>query len=564
MSPNDQFHDFFSDTPRKTEHAVGSDVEAVQIQPHAPETSSRTDGRLSLSSGPTPLRPSPASLLATKPAGRPGVRRGAEPTESTAVDRPSTSKLTSSSGTSSDLRIDLPTDDGPTLAIKEINKSQGSVSSNAQASGSYIALGLLLFPTLLGYVRYWMPELRGIPFFDQVVSQLAPAMGRGLFRFGPVSEWQADHSSWLVSITLFCAVVTFGILTYQKSVVRQFGLFAAGGTAVFGLLATVSGLVSGAAGPGLIGMLLLALSSVIHGLTAYRGLQGEPDPENTEFPIRPPELVALVGITILPTISLGRAVAGESHRDAGARLSPENFEYLWSLMFLPVFSQLLLGGAILGVASLITSLIWYGEKRSISTIPGAVISVVLIGVIVSALLPWAGKMSEHAAYSLTHEAREAAISEQCTRWTRGTGASIAVAGPGCSEIRTYSGHTRRATTDLGFSATTPSGQWLSTTGSWAAEGTVTGVYGDTLVVAGARVPFYHSPVRLKGVDYHTGAEKWSYECGNAEPFLLTLSGSAGGDDPDLARVTVPGAGESVIVECRHVTTFLDPQTGRPR
>ncbi|MEV8221776.1 hypothetical protein AB0P16_04835 [Dietzia maris] len=506
----------------------------------------------------------PGGRLVPTASERPSVGHRVDSTELPAVDRPSTSTLSTTSGTSSDLRVDTPDDNAPTLALTEVNTSQEALSAQARASYSYVALGLLLIPTLLGYVRYWMPELRGIPFLDQVVSQLAPAMGRELFRFGPVSQWQTDHSSWLVSITVLGALVSFGILTHQKSEVRHFGVFAAGFTAVVGLLATIAALVSGAAGPGLIGVLLLALSTAISGLLTYRCLEGEPNPANAAFPMSPPEVIALVGFTILPAISLGRAVAGEANRDAAARLSSDAFEYLWSLMLLPIFSQLLLGAAILGVVFLVTSLIWFGKKKNVSTIPGVVIVVIVIGVIVVALLPWAGTMSDKASYSLTNVPRDAAVSEQCARWSRGSGASIAVAGPGCREIRTYDGHVRTATSDLGFSATTPSGEWLSTTGTWADKGTVTGVYGDTLVVAGARLPYYHSPVRLKGVDYHTGTEKWAYECGNAEPFLLTLSGSAGGDDPGKARITVPGAGESVIVDCRHVITYLDPQTGRPR
>lgn len=560
MSSDDPFNDFFSESPREIEGPRSSD----KADPPAPatghEASTGPKKRIALG------RSTSSRLSLNSPAGsaEEASRESSREPVATATDQESSPGLSTSSGTSSEFRMPQPAGGGPTLAVKAATTAQGAITSQTRASYSYIGLGLLLIPTLLGYVRYWMPELRGIPFFDSTVDQLSPAMGRELARFGAVSEWQVDHSSWLASITLLGALVTFGILTHRSTTVRQFGFFSAAFTATFGLVATVAGLIVGATGAGLIGMLLLGLATAIHGLLAYRCTEREPDPENTKFAVSPPELFVGSAITLLPAISLGRAVAGQENRNAAARLSPDDFEYLWSLMWLPLFSQLVLGAAILGTAALATNLVWNG-KAQISKIPLVVTTVVLIGIIVAALLPWASKVSESASVSLTSTPRDSSISEQCTRWfSWSTGRSIAIAGPACSEVRTYMGHIRTSSSSLGFSATTPSNEWLTTTGHWVEQGTVTGSYGSTVVVAGAGDPYYHSPVVLKAFDYATGTEQWTYQCGNWEPFLLTFSGSDGGDDPDQARVTVPAAGESVIVECRGATTFLDPLTGRPR
>lgn len=560
MSPNDPFNDFFSVAPGELESPRRSDGPAVPAPSAGTGEAQASRQEISLAGAQTPERRSPS----LSPADESTSARDRATAPHDSRGRSAGPTLSTNSGTTSDLRLAQPAGDGPTLAIREDTTPRETVTSRSRASLSYTGLGLLLIPAILGYVRFWMPELRGVPFFQSTVNQLAPAMGLEVARFGPVSEWQAGHSSWLASFTLLGALVTFGILTHSKSAVRQFGVFAAGFTAACGLLASIASLISGATGSGLIGVLLLGLSTAIHGLLAYRCTRSEPDPENAEFQVAPPDLFLFAALALIPAISLGRAVGGKSNRDAASRLSSDDFEYLWSLMWLPVFSQLILGGTILVAAYLGSSLVWRGKNRA-SVIPGIVATVVLIGLVIAAILPWTKQMGDNATVSLTSSAREASVSDQCTRWvSRSTGTAIAVAGPGCREVRTYDGHFRTSATDMGFSATTPSNEWLTTTGHWVAEGTVTGSYDTTLVVAGAGDPFYHSPLILKGFDYTSGEEKWAYKCGEWEPFLLTFSGSDGGDDPESARVTVAGAGESVVVECRGVTTFLDPQTGIPR
>lgn len=552
MSDNDLFDGFFSDSPRELEVAGGTNLPAVPPTPLTPD----------------PVEPTFSERLSRHPS-PPVSSRSTDATASDDPRKPEGSpavKLSASSGTSSRLRLaDADAGaDAPTLAVTERTATHTPATALTRATYAMTGLAVLLVPTVAGYIRFWLPELRGIPGLDAALEQLAPAMGRELARFGAVTDWQNSHSSWLASIALLCALVTFGVLTHHNPAIRRFALFAAAPAALFSLLAALAGLVTGALSSGLIGMLLLVLSVALQGLLTYRCLEAEPDSGNVKFPVRPPDLFVAATVTLLPAFALGRAMGGRDVWEVASRLSDDGFEYLWSLMAWSTLSQLVLGIGTLGVAVLVTRLIWPGESQP-KKVPSVVAAVIAIGILFAFIAPWTERQSQDAAVSLSSVARESPVSEQCARWSdNSTKTSIAIAGPECREVRTYAGHVRTSTRALGFSATTPSGEWLTTTGHWVDQGTVTGAYDDVLVVAGARVPYFHSPTVMTGIDFNTGEEKWTYRCGEWSPFLLTLSGSAGGDDPDEARVTVPEAGKSLIVDCVGTIRFLDPITGKPR
>ena len=412
------------------------------------------------------------------------------------------------------------------------------------------------------FVVYWVPELRGFPGGDFLLSRLSPLASKELTSHGrAIVATQIGHNG-LGAAYLLIAAVALPVLARARFWLARLALLAV----VVVALPVSLGIVVGAVGRGLLadtllGLLLIGVWVVTAVTTAWRSLGVDP----TRLPLRPVAalwvLLAYALITPAP-VAVGRSLFGRELRAAALEVADGGFSVRWAALIspttLPIYAVGLLVGILIALAYVLVPPRW----------PRVPVLPLLVGALVAfILLVLTGVAGVSASQQRVEQIRTASplgdLPYFCAAWTVQAAdeavQTLVVSGTTCQRLRAYAGYREVAPGKLPDSmspirAAPPGG------GKQISTDQISGRYAGIVVIA-VTSRFDNQATELAAVRIADASVAWTYDCPNRQALNVRLYGSDDPPDPTQGRAPAGKDGPSVAVSCG--TTPRDWRT-RPR
>lgn len=456
--------------------------------------------------------------------------------------------------------------------------------------GAAPAITLLVIGLVAG-VAHWIPELGLGIAFPEVFALLGTAVARPIFTGGAVPVGGAPDAGAAPTIA-FAAALVLGWATRQGGRWRHVAIPAALALAVTAAIvalaaarAPIASLVT------LIAAIACVVIAICVALVSARGyLRRGVHPHARRMPglraWRTRHLIAYIVVVPVPFM-VGRALIGGDLRDRGAEIIGSGSTAVFDTLISSATPLAWLVGVVVGLAvwALLRVIPPLGElpeapgiaqlppphmpgrpMRGVLALqrPRLIAPSIVVGLVVvlgaSLLVPAAASASNAAVVDSTARVPDAP-GEACPTFVL-PGSSPAlglVPGSRCRGMNAYAGLVKTGSLDLDEEFDAAAGS-STPEGDAIVSSSVAGVYDPVLVVAGT--------LGMEGLDVVTGISfvdatvAWRFQCPDAEPFAIRLSGT-GADDLSAGRGTYAGEPEAVFVGCASAVHRLDPRTGTP-
>ena len=424
-------------------------------------------------------------------------------------------------------------------------------------------------------VVYWVPEFGAFPGRTAVLTQLSPLAVPGLTSAGAaVVPLQVGRTGLIAAFLLVVGLALPVLARNRRWQLRLIVPLVCCYLAVVGWLVTALGLVArDALGAAWLGMLLMTAWLAAAAVTVWRSFWVHPD----QLPTRPTRVLWLVGLFALLhplPVAVGRRLFAPELRDAALDLMRGEQSLRMAALVTPEVVAVYLSGV--GVALVVWA--WYmivpplqplrvpwARRRPAAADPLG--TRLLILAVCAAMLALSGYAAGHAGARRAAQIESASPSRELTRacqtWASdsagGAEQTLALSGPHCSTVSTYSGYrqTGRRELDATLSpvrARTPAGERI--------DGRVVAArFGAVLVVASSS-RFDLQPDELHGLATADGTVLWTFRCDDDQAMTLRFARADGGDDPARGRVTEFAERRSVVAGCGNGEVAINPANGK--
>lgn len=482
------------------------------------------------------------------------------PNSSSNASKPLTPKLTPTTKKTAKTQssITAQSSSPPPNGVRRKPDSNMDLDLTVLTTLSVIPFKVLFWTSVLFFAVYWVPEMSGIPGLDVVLEQLSPLVSKGLVTQGASIVSVQSIFTIPAGFSLLAATILAFVSRRVDAPSRMLVLPSAGILAISSFASVVVGVLSGYFQDCAVG-LLTCVAIALCALTVIRK-SARVNYHNADS--KPLDLVsplAVFAVTLVGPIALGRFAFTDDVRQTAQSLVDAGEGWNWSLFTWSTALQWTSGASV--AISIVLALRFVPPRATKSLIAPTILLILAVGLGGIVVGNMTREESNKHALTLATEHPSVDMVDACSSWWRLSSPqlSIHVRGSGCDRISTFVGSVRTSdvVTPFQYSST---GWWTTPEKAELDRGPVTGLYGDVLVAVGS-VKGYDEAATVTGFNLSDGHPVWNWRCDNWIPFSVRLAGVTAGDEPSNGRLTMPGEGPAVVIECKGLTVRLNPETG---